>query len=414
LSGRFGGTIDLNTNLSQSQFITAGGATSNSFFTKLNSNGQSVWSGGFIGVTDGYNVPNGIAYGNGGLYIAGEFKSTVDFDPSINTSNFTSAYSSSGVVPKETAYLVKLTTCTPTTSMISPESCGPYTSPDGAVYSTAGNYIAVIPNSNGCDSTISINLTINSNSSSTINEISCNNYTAPDGQIYSQSGVYSAVVANSEGCDSIITINLTINQNTSNSLTETACKTYTAPDGQIYTQNGNYSAIIPNTAGCDSLITIDLTIYNVNTAVSSNGTTITAAANGLQYQWINCANEQPIVGAVSQSYSPTVNGDYAVIVIDGACSDTSDCISITSVGISETKLVILKIYPNPASSNFSIESSELVEYSMYDLSGNLINYSAMSNNKHLIEVSIYSNGAYFIQVVGENVIETFKVIVLHE
>jgi len=66
LSGRFAGTIDLNTNLSQSQFITAGGTTSNSFFAKLNSIGQTAWSGGFIGVTNGYNVPNGIAYTNGG------------------------------------------------------------------------------------------------------------------------------------------------------------------------------------------------------------------------------------------------------------------------------------------------------------------------------------------------------------
>jgi hypothetical protein len=354
LSGHFAGTIDLNTNVSQSQFITAGGTTSNSFFTKLNSNGQSVWSGGFIGVTDGYNVPNGIAYGNGGVYVAGEFKSTVDFDPSVNTSNFTSAYSTNGVVPKETAYLVKLTTCSPTTSLISPESCGPYTSPDGAVYSTTGNYIAVIPNSNGCDSTISIDLTINSNSSSAINEISCNNYTAPDGQIYTQTGVYSAVIANS--------------------------------------------------AGCDSLITINLTIQNVNAGISVSGITLSATNSGMQYQWLNCATNQIIGLPTTQSFTPSTNGEYAVIVYDGNCSDTSDCITISSVSLIEDQISNFTISPNPVTSFALIEgiSTSLAnEIELITSTGIVVKKFNITSDQMLLDLNGIASGIYFIRIGNE-------------
>src|SRR5690606_38357929 len=47
--------------------------------------------------------------------------------------------------------------------------------------------------------------------SSTINVTACESYTAPDGQVHTTSGVKMAILPNQAGCDSTITINLTIN-----------------------------------------------------------------------------------------------------------------------------------------------------------------------------------------------------------
>jgi len=47
-------------------------------------------------------------------------------------------------------------------------------------------------------------------STSMITKYACNDYTAPDGQVYSSSGTYTAIIPNAAGCDSTITINLTI------------------------------------------------------------------------------------------------------------------------------------------------------------------------------------------------------------
>ena len=64
----------------------------------------------------------------------------------------------------------------------------------------------------GTDSTIVIPVVINSlHTSSTITEAACDSYTAPDGQVYTTSGIKTAVIPNAASCDSTITINLTIN-----------------------------------------------------------------------------------------------------------------------------------------------------------------------------------------------------------
>lgn len=51
---------------------------------------------------------------------------------------------------------------TNTSSSISPIACFSYTSPGGLVHTTSGTFVDIIPNYAGCDSSITINLTINS------------------------------------------------------------------------------------------------------------------------------------------------------------------------------------------------------------------------------------------------------------
>jgi uncharacterized repeat protein (TIGR01451 family) len=55
-----------------------------------------------------------------------------------------------------------------------------------------------------------INRCLFTETQSTIDVTAVNEYVAPDGQMYDQSGTYTAVIDNDEGCDSTITINLTI------------------------------------------------------------------------------------------------------------------------------------------------------------------------------------------------------------
>lgn len=102
-------------------------------------------------------------------------------------------------------------TCVSTSSSISPLSCDSYTAPDGAVYTTGGSYTATINNSAGCDSVITINLTLNNSTSATINTTALDSYTVPGGNAtYTASGTYNDTIPNAVGCDSVLVINVTM------------------------------------------------------------------------------------------------------------------------------------------------------------------------------------------------------------
>ncbi len=96
--------------------------------------------------------------------------------------------------------------------------------------------------------------------SSIENIIACEQYSW-NSNIYFASGSHQDTILNSNGCDSILTINLTINQNTSSTQIASEFDSYTWPiNNQTYTQSGTYSVIIPNASSCDSVVTLNLAI----------------------------------------------------------------------------------------------------------------------------------------------------------
>ncbi|MCP4443601.1 MAG: hypothetical protein GY810_32255, partial [Aureispira sp.] len=128
-------------------------------------------------------------------------------------------------------------------SNISPTACGQYTSPSGNyTWTSTATYQDTLfnANSSGCDSIITINLTINNNSSSSISPTACGQYTSPSGNYtWTSTATYQDTLfnANSFGCDSIITVNLTINPIAMGTDTQVACNSYTWTNGQTYTSD---------------------------------------------------------------------------------------------------------------------------------------------------------------------------------
>ncbi|MCH2024074.1 MAG: glycine-rich protein, partial [Saprospiraceae bacterium] len=71
----------------------------------------------------------------------------------------------------------------------------------------------------------------------------CDSYVWIDGNTYtSSSNSATHILTNVAGCDSVVTLDLTIDYSTSSSTTETACDSYTWPlDGNTYTSSGTYT-----------------------------------------------------------------------------------------------------------------------------------------------------------------------------
>ena len=148
----------------------------------------------------------------------------------------------------------------PSATTLNETICSPNSySFNGQSYSTTGTYTATLTNAAGCDSVITLNLTVNYPNSSNVAESICFPSTYNfNGQPLSATGIYLDTLINAAGCDSIVTLNLTVKQPSASSITDTICSgnTYTF-NGQSYTASGTYTATLTNAVGCDSVVTLN-------------------------------------------------------------------------------------------------------------------------------------------------------------
>ncbi|MGL5888651.1 MAG: T9SS type A sorting domain-containing protein, partial [Bacteroidia bacterium] len=252
----------------------------------------------------------------------------------------------------------------------------------------------------------------NSASSSTIAPVVCDSYTSPSGMVYTTNGTYLDTIPNMAGCDSVITINLTVNSASVTTVIADLCGgSYTAPSGAVYTVSGTYNDTIQRVNGCDSISQIYLTITTIDTGVtlvlpfeaSSDETTA-----GAIYQWLHCDNNfSPVPGATAQVFTNTyVTGNFAVAVSIGNCTDTSACLSILAVGIEEQLAgAAIDLYPNPNTGNFMLDLGKpATDVSMIitDMTGRVI-WTGTSQQAQLIPVQFEAPaGMYVLTIQTEN------------
>jgi|GEM_PF-1604974 len=160
----------------------------------------------------------------------------------------------------------------------------------------------------------------------------------------------------------------------------------------------------PTSGQCVGTATMTVVVNSVNAGITAQGTTLTASATGAAYHWINCADNQPINGATNASFTPTQNGSYAVVVTQNGCSQTSNCITITTLGLETLAQNGWAVYPNPATDELFIELDEATEITLIDVTGKVIQRASLQVGKNSINVSSLNTGVYFIRSVsGTNV-----------
>ncbi len=245
---------------------------------------------------------------------------------------------------------------------------------------------------------------------------SCEYYTSPSGKyLWSISGVYWDTIPNMSGGDSIITVNLTIRNHSTNTISTTACNYYISPSGKIWTETSEYEDIIPNFQGCDSIITVNLLITKVDTSVTQTSGLLTANADEATYQWIDCDNgNAPIEGENNQTYTATIDGNYAVIVSENGCTDTSACFFVNSTDIIENTFEHnISLYPNPNDGSFSIDMGNVysaIVVTIMSPDGWIIQ-RIKSNNVQIIDLKLDApSGIYLTTISSEKGRAVFKIV----
>ncbi len=151
--GRFGGSVDFDPGSGEFNLISIAG-TNSTFISKLNTNGNFIWAKSFNDTNQIYSIQGVCVASTGELNITGAFSGSMDIDPNLGI--FTIASSGYSDI-----FILQLNSCSNSSSSISPSACETYTSPSGNyTWTVSGTYNDTIQNSSGCDSIITINLTI--------------------------------------------------------------------------------------------------------------------------------------------------------------------------------------------------------------------------------------------------------------
>ena len=178
----------------------------------------------------------------------------------------------------------------------------------GTTYTSSGDYTKTFTNANGCDSVVTLHLTVNYSNTGDTTAVVCDSFDWHEQTNLTQSGDYTRTVSNAAGCDSIVTLHLTINHPVAELVEATACDSYSWNDF-VYIQSGDYTQTFTAANGCDSVVSLHLTVN-----YSNSGDTTAVACD--RFDW----HEQTNI---------TQSGDYTRTVSNAAGCDSIVTLHLT-------------------------------------------------------------------------------------
>lgn len=287
----------------------------------------------------------------------------------------------------------------------------------GTFQNTAGVYTDLFQNAFGCDSIVVTTLAISPSSSMNATASICDGDSILlAGAFQTTAGAYTDVFTNAFGCDSILITTLSI----APSYNENASASICTGDsillgGTFQTTAGTYTDLFTTADGCDSLVVTTLSVSNPDTSVSLTGQTISSGSSTATYQWIDCSLNTAISGETSQDYTPTVSGEYAVVVTENGCSDTSSCIFVFVVGIEEGELARnVRYFPNPVEDLLKVDLGKWyrgIQIHVYDAAGRQVMSQSSGNGANFsLDMGDLAKGIYVIRVQAGDDIAALRII----
>jgi hypothetical protein len=298
-------------------------------------------------------------------------------------------------------------------------ACNSYTWIDGNTYTTNNNtatYTLEGGASNGCDSIVTLDLTVNHPVENEADVTACDEYEW-NGETLTASGDYTATFTAANGCDSTVTLHLTIFTADYADFAETACGSYTWND-EVYTESGDYVQTFTNAHGCDSTVTLHLTIHPAVTELVE----VTLCESDLPYHYIN--GDIDTTFEVGTPQLSTFN--FQLLTQHGCDSTVTLTLTIESCdtnGINENGIVNLTLYPNPTTGMVNVqftmnnEQSGAGEIQVLDVYGRVLDAVDISDARSAsvqtvqIDLSHYATGIYLVRWVnGGKVMAVRKVV----
>lgn len=349
----------------------------------------------YIEVMDGWGVDNGYIFG-WELALTDEFSTNNTFDVS-------------SIVPEA-----------PWTTIVSDTSFV-FSLPDSIERDTTINCLLHFYDSEGCsfDSLVSVNVYAVYQKDTTITD--CENHIW-HGETYSESGDYSLNYTSASGCDSILTLHLTINHGVTTDTVATECGSFVWHDVE-YTETPSTAPThtFQTVTGCDSVVTLQLTINHptdttLNVTVLENALPFTL--NGFSYNEEGeftqvltnatgcdsvCTIHLTVLYNTSSTADSSVCADALPLVWNGktftnAGEQTATLMSVD--GTDSVVTMILHVY-EPMQPHIGGPSAAC-DGDVVDLTSNAASAYLWSTGETTQTIQVSSGGAYSVTVTDEN------------
>ena len=174
---------------------------------------------------------------------------------------------------------------------------------------------------------------------------------------------------------------------------------------------GIYSVVVTDSNMCTSsasdtilqptAVQVILTPTIATSSTASDGTDIAVASGGtapLTLMWNTGASGDTITHLSTATYCVTVSD--ANFCSATAC-DSVGFVPDTSIGINSILLAQVKVYPNPASNQLTIETGSAngkFQFTVYSLDGRLVEQIMVTGDKSLIQLNRFADGFYTYQL----------------
>lgn len=131
-----------------------------------------------------------------------------------------------------------------------------------------------------------------------------------------------------------------------------------------------------------------------------------ADASGYNYQWVDCDNSNsPISGATNQIFTPTLAGNYACEITNGTCTVTTACLSSTLGILENTFGNALVVSPNPTAGNITVNLGDLkraTTVKLYNTLGQVVSHKSFGVSDEIQLNLEESLGLYILEVQSED------------
>lgn len=257
----------------------------------------------------------------------------------------------------------------------------------------------------GCDSVVTLILTILPQISSVTSFAICyGDSFLFNGNYYSQNESFTDTLTTENGCDSLVTLNLTVHPPILTLNSQSICfGDSLLYNGLYYSLQGDYTDTLTSVNGCDSIVTLALIVHVSVTPVITLAGIDLSVQSFASYQWLKDGNV--IADATAQNYTAIENGSYTVETVDSnGCRSVSAPVAITGVGISELVEDNIEFFPNPVKEVLmfrNIPLNENVEVEVFNATGELVLRKKMNEN-HL-SVQTIASGVYTLRILSASI-----------